>query len=105
MKIEENDLEFTIVSKAIESGKTRQLKRDQAKEMRTGHVEEVERELGEKGILDMTPTGSGAAKPGARSEIEVLKSASEKQHFIRGSSFNDFEDEYELVAGSFLTEK
>lgn len=65
----------------------------------------MKRKLKEKKIVHKTSACSGAAEPEAGPEIEVLKPALKKQCSFRNTSFNDFEDGYELESGSVFTKK
>lgn len=55
-------------------------------------------------ISDSICTGSEAAKPKAAPGIEVRKSAVNRYCFNRDTSFNNFEDEYDLRTCFVLTE-
>lgn len=73
--------------------------------MRTENSEEVKREMKEKNTVDLISTGSGAAKPDAEPEVEMLKYAMKKYAYVQKILFNDFKDEYKPETGSFPTSK
>lgn len=70
----------------------------------TGNGEKMEKEVKEEDIVHTVLTCSRAGKPEAKPEVETLKLAVKKYLFILDTSFNDFEEENELVTSVFAIE-
>lgn len=70
--------------------------------MRTEGCEGLEKNVKEKEIFDKTPVGSGAARPEAKREVEVLRFGMEG-YCVNGSTlFSDLGDECEPETGFVL---
>lgn len=86
--------------KAIGTEKNEQMRKENGGEA-AGRVKEED-------AAGMVPTSSIATEPEVRRrvrpEVEVLKSAVNKLCVIRNTSVSDLKDEYELDAGSVISE-
>lgn len=104
-KWDKNEEDVSVASKIVEAENIREVRTERTREVGTERSDEVQRKVKGEDIFVTNSSGPGAVDSKTGPEVEVSKPATKKHRFIRNTSFNDIEDEYDLGTGSVLTEK